>query len=232
MSIVVTSTETDFTNRFNNPITLNKKYKMALTRLETYYSIPNITSENNTFVYNNKTITLPIGTYEIAHINREIQRQLELNDDWDFINKKHYIEIGANTATLCCYIYINNSNISVKMDQSTIRTVLGFSSRVLQMGYHESDGIVNIMPVNSIMVNCDIVGGSYVNESERPVIYSFFPDANPGYKIIEIPRQLIYLPVIAPDRISTIRIWLTDQDGKLINLRGEKLTINFHLVSI
>ena len=238
MTIIVTSNKTEFTNKFAHPITLNpkKKYKMALMRLETYYSIPNITTDNNTFVYavgtELKTIILPVGSYEIKQINSEIQRQLEQNGDYDSVNKQPFIEIGANTATLCSYIRITHSNCAVLIGGSTIRTILGFTEPVsLSKGYHESDNIVNIMPVNSIMVNCDIIGGSYVNESEKPVIYSFFPNVSPGYKIVEIPRQLVYLPVIATDRIPNIRVWLTDQDGKSIDLRGEKLTINFHLVS-
>jgi hypothetical protein len=241
--IIVTSDKTEFTNRFAHPIFLNprKKYKMALMRLETYNSIPNVTQSNNEFVYTvassqTKTITLSVGSYEIKQINGEIQRQLEQNGDWDATNKQHFIEVGANTATLRCFIKI--TNCSVDIGASSIRSILGFSqfnsngdSNVLTSGYHESDGMVDIMPVNSIMVNCDIIGGSYVNETEKPVIYSFYPNVSPGYKIVEIPRKLVYLPVIATERIPNVRIWLTDQNGKLIDLRGEKLTINFHLIS-
>jgi hypothetical protein len=235
-SIVLTSNKTEFTNNFNYPVKLNanRKYKMALTRLETYNSIPNITSENNKFVYSvnsvNYTVIIPIGSYEIKQINDEIQRQM-VNNGHAAADNKYYIEIGANTATLCSYVRITNASYSVDMDLSSIKTLLGFSGGVLTSNYQESDAVVDIIPVNSIMVNCDLISGSYVNESEKPVVYSFFPNVSPGYKIVEIPRQLIYLPIIATDRIHSIRVWLTDQAGKLIDLRGEKLTIKFHLMS-
>ena len=50
----------------------------------------------------------------------------------------------------------------------------------------------------------------------------------PWQKIFEAPQNLIYLPV-TKDVISTLSVWLTDQDGELLDLRGEKLTIRFHL---
>ena len=56
----------------------------------------------------------------------------------------------------------------------------------------------------------------------------FFPDAAPGQKILEAPRDLIYLPVTV-DVISALSVWLTDQHGELLELRGEALTIRFHL---
>ena len=55
-------------------------------------------------------------------------------------------------------------------------------------------------------------------------MYRFFPNVPPGYKIIESPRFPKYLS-ISQDYIDNIRIWLTDQDGNEINLRGETLNI-------
>ena len=44
--------------------------------------------------------------------------------------------------------------------------------------------MVNILTINSILVNIDIISGSYVNGSTQTTIYSFFPDVSPGYEII------------------------------------------------
>ena len=52
--IVVTDNKTRFTTRFNPHIQLkkNKSYEIALVyNLETYYSFPNVTPENNHFSY-------------------------------------------------------------------------------------------------------------------------------------------------------------------------------------
>ena len=92
--------------------------------------------------------------------------------------------------------------------------------------------MVNILTINSILlVNIDIISGSYVNGSTQPTIYSFFPDGSTGYKIIENPHNLLYLPITS-DTIHSIRIWLIDQNGNELNLRGENLSMRFHLREI
>ena len=91
--------------------------------------------------------------------------------------------------------------------------------------------MVNILTINSTLVNIDINSGSYVNGSTQPTIYSFFPDMSPGYKIIENPHNLPYLPTTAVT-IHSITIWLTDHNGNELNLRGENLSMRFHLREI
>ena len=51
---------------------------------------------------------------------------------------------------------------------------------------------------------------------------------SPGYKIIENPHNLLYLP-ITTDTIHSITIWLTYLNGNELNLRGEYLSMRFHL---
>ena len=109
-------------------------------------------------------------------------------------------------------------------------SLLGFDSKLYTSGFNESENMVNILTVNSILpvVNIDIISGSYVNGSTQPTIYSFFPDVSLGYKIIENPHNLLYLPITA-DTIHNITIWLIDQNGNELNLRGENLSMRFHL---
>ena len=82
------------------------------------------------------------------------------------------------------------------------------------------------MSVNSILVHWNIIHSSYMRGQQAPVVYNFFPNATPGQKSLEAPHNLIYLTV---DVISTLSVCLTDQDGEHLDLRGEKLTIRFHL---
>ena len=91
--------------------------------------------------------------------------------------------------------------------------------------------MVNILTINIILVNIDIISGSYVNGFTQPTIYSFFPDVSPRYKIIVNPHNFIYLP-ITTDTIHSITIWLTDQIGNELILRGENLSMRFHLREI
>jgi len=52
-----------------------------------------------------------------------------------------------------------------------------------------------------------------------------------GYKIVYNLRNLVYLPVIL-DKINKMETVVTDQNGKQLNLRGENLTIRYHLREI
>ena len=82
--------------------------------------------------------------------------------------------------------------------------------------------------MSAILVHCNIIHSSYMRGTQAPVAYNFFPNADLGQKILEAPHNFIYLPVTV-DVISTLSVWLTDQRGELLDLRGEELIILFHL---
>jgi len=115
--------------------------------------------------------------------------------------------------------------------RNSISSILRFQIHVYKEGIHESQNVVNILSINSILVNVDVIGGSYMNGRMQNTIYSFYPNVSPGYKIVENPRNVVYLPVIL-GKISKMETVVTDQIGKQVNLRGENLTIRYHLREI
>ena len=204
-------------------------YEIALQSIETYYSFPNIDEKNNKIKVslNNGTswadLTFAIGCYEHEDINRELQRMVV-----EMGGKRDDIILTANQNT---FQTIMTNTAMVKVDfttENSIRTVLGFDSKIYGHGRHLSEQTVDIMRVNSIFVHTNVIGSAYVNGSQTPVIYSFFPDVSPGGKIIVQPAVLIYLPV-SLSVISRLTSWLTDQNNRDLNLRGEELTIKYHL---
>jgi hypothetical protein len=204
----------------------NKNYEAALLSLETYNSIPNISvGKNNIFKYYNgeswNVISLNTGAYELAAINNEIKRQLIANGDSDSA-----ISITANVSGLTSIVSIENPSYKVDFGvENSIGPVLGFEPVEIGYGYNESPNIVDIMQINSIIVNIDIIMGSYINGLPSPAIYSFYPNVAPGYKIVERPNpSLIFYPLSRHD-IRRIRVWLTDQNGNLVDLRGERITV-------
>jgi hypothetical protein len=221
---------------FNPLIQLDqsKKYEMALVSLDTYYSFPNIDTTNNNFRYSSDNgvtwfnINVPEGSYEIVDINEYIQRIMKNNGHYNTGDDEYYITIEPNNNTLKSVL---NISVNYKVDFTTansIRTVLGYNKQIYSAGYNESENIVNIISVNSLRVTSNVIGASYSNGSTENIIYSFFPNVGPGYKIIEVPVNLVYIPVTLYT-ISLIEATLTDQNGKLINLRGEELSIRFHI---
>jgi hypothetical protein len=206
----------------------NKKYEMALVSLDTYNSIPNIDETNNNFKYspdNGTTwfnVDIPEGCYEIEDINNQIQKIMKDN--------KHgaAVSVTANNNTLRTVLIIDEN---YKVDftcAKSIRSVLGFNEQMYSEGYNESENITNIMSVNSLIVTNDIVSGSYSNGETKNIIYWFTVNVGPGFKINETPTNLIYLPIML-STLSSMETKLTDQHGKLANLRGEELSIRFHV---
>ena len=62
------------------------------------------------------------------------------------------------------------------------------------------------------------------------MIHNFFPNVAPGEKIVETPKNLIYVPITL-NVISQLTLWVTDQSGEVLDLRGEELTITLHIKS-
>jgi hypothetical protein len=220
ISINLTRESSDIRTHFYPPLQLDptRRHEIALIRLETYNSIPNIDVENNVMRYEidgvSRDIIIPTGAYELAQINDVIR------------SKTTAFELRANTNTLKAIIHINHPRVKVIFTHdNSMREMLGFKSEILEgVGDHEGSGLVKILPVNSVLVNCDVVTGSYVNASQEPVLYTFFPNVPPGYKVVETPGTPIYLPV-TQTCIESMRLWLTDQERRPLNLRGETLSV-------
>ena len=102
---------------------------------------------------------------------------------------------------------------------------------MLTRGRHEAPSIVRITSVNEVVVHCNAVDGTYTKPAGSSVaqqgytLGSFYPDVPPGYKINYAPRHLNWLRVSHPE-IVRLRFWITDQDDRPIDLRGEPLTIS------
>ena len=121
--------------------------------------------------------------------------------------------------------------MTLTRQNNSINSLLGFTNKLYTSGFNESENMVNILTINSILVNINIISGRYVNRYTQTAIYSFFQDVSPGYKIIENPHNLLYLPITS-DMIHSITIWLTDQIGNELNLRGENFSMRDHLREI
>ena len=170
-------------------------------------------------------IKIPTGCYDTDSINTVLQKQLFAKGGQKKKKEEERVVLSANKNTLKCVLEIKNKKTVVDFDiDHSLRTVLGFEAKKYSnIGFYESENIVNILNVNSILIHCDIIEGSRVNGKIAPVIYSFFPDVSPGEKIIAEPNHLIYIPLkigIIPSMTS----WVTDQTGADVDLRGEELT--------
>lgn len=217
--------ESVLTSRFNPPIHLNNsklEYVMALISLETYNAIRNISSKNNQFQFgSDPPITIPNGAYEIADLNAYINSKIADN---------HIVQITANSNTFKTEIKTGQP-IDFTIPNS-VGPLLGFEKRVLD-GHktHESDWPCQIVTVNSLLIDCSITTGNYKNGEPAHTIHQFFPNVPPGFKIVETPSNVIYLPV-SVRTITDITLQILDQDGKRVNFGEEIVTVTLHLKGV
>lgn len=208
------------------PLKLSKSrnWEAALLDFTTYNSIPNIIQGvNNKFHYrsgtDDKTVELDTGSYEIDDIGRVLQEKLGSGN----------ISLKANNNLLKCEM-ISKFEVDFSKD-STVGSLLGFGKKKYQANTsHMSDNTVNIVKVEVINITCNIVQGAFKNGHDGHILHSFYPTVAPGFKIVEKPHNLIYLPLNV-SLLSDIELSVTDQDGDIIDFRGEVITARIHIRS-
>lgn len=206
------------------PIDLsNHKYEIGLIDLMTYNTIPNIEKDvNDLFHYGEDFIRIPEGSYEIENIISV------LKDSIKEIHKQVALNIKGNNNTLKTRIYCS---LPIRFDKAgSIGPLLGFEKKRLAPNmWHTSQRTANINKVDTIRVTCNIVRGSYNNGIEGHILHEFYPLVEPGYKIVEKPTTVIYLPLNITGLLHNISVRLEDQEGQLINFRDESVSLRLHL---
>lgn len=224
------------------------EYSCALLELTTYHSIPNITESNNLFLFcavrteSGENVTfaasdgisstelqefkIPTGCYEADELLDYIKKRLgDFGFSFEYTIDKNTskTKIKCNTA-----IYVGYENESTNV----MKKIFGYNTddNVLDANKEvESNDIIKIASQDVVRVECNIVSGSYVNGKSSHSIYEFATQkVDVGYKIIEQPRNLIYMPV-ATKRLNYIEISLVDQNGEPIDFRGETVTCRIHI---
>lgn len=223
------------------PITLDEGiYVLGLIDFVTYNTIPNVDESNNKFHYreNGKQVEIvfPEGSYEIEDIEKYINNHVvikEVKRPQDVSNvivkeqENSSLKISPNLNTLMCEIKWDK-DIDFAKD-NTIGSLLGFERKTLQRNMiHISDHPIDIFKVNTICIDCNLVTNSYTNSKPMHIIHMFYPTVPPGYKIIEHPTNVIYLPINSRS-IDQILLKILDQHGNLINFKKELVTIRLHL---
>lgn len=205
---------------FFPPIELQRdhQYVLGMIELSTFNSIPNIEEGNNKFYVGDKIIKIPTGSYELVDIEKYLQSQ-NIN-----------IDLKPNNNTLKCDLKCDKE-INFQPNDS-LGELLGFTKRRLPPNQvHSSDVPVKILKINSLRIECNITTDAYINNRRVHTIYEFFPQVPAGYKIVIQPSTIIYHRV-AVGAIDNLQIKIVDQDGNLVNFRGETINVRLHIKAL
>lgn len=168
-------------------------------------------------------VTIPVGSYELVDINKCLQKSLKRNGV--------VLSLEANKNTLQCEL-ICSQPINFSKPNS-IGPLLGFRRNEIlkENTFYESSSPADILKVNIIRIECDIIKGAFFNNQSSHTIHEFSPRVPPGYQIIEVPQNVIYFPVTVKS-IHALNLSVVDQRNRIINFRGETITIRLHIKKI
>lgn len=218
---------------FMPELTLNpmSNYSCALLDFTSYNSIPNvIRGKNNIFeieyALNGKTetkkITFETGSYEVSDVLSYIKSQLA--------TVKIILLYEVNVATSKVRLRFDKK---IKCTNDSVLNIIGFNKETNRIFEKNSDywneNIIKITSIDIIRIDCDIVSSSYLNGKPCHTIYQFSNcKVKPGYKFIEVPAHIVYLP-IKDKQLRSIQISIVDQDNNLIDFRGEDISCRIHI---
>ena len=144
----------------------------------------------------------------------------------------YYINFNTFLPTQQIQITLSNNYQVDFRPTNSIRSLFGFGNVLLNgNGVYASTSIVDILPSQSINVNCSIANGFNVGGKVSNVIYSFNNSTPRGYMIDEKPNPVV--PCICNNKyISGVTIWFNDENGNSINFNGEEFTIRLVIQQI
>lgn len=166
-------------------------------------------------------IEVPAGVYGFEDIARYVEKEMEAIG--------HKLTMKVDTATMKTSIDVPRDICIDFTRPNSVGNLLGFNGRICGGGEHVSERhIPNIHDLTTIRINCDLITGSFHNGIPTHTIHEFSPQVDAEYKIIEQPKNLIYLPVVRR-RINSISISTVDRSGRLIDLHGKQISCRIHI---
>lgn len=218
-TVTITGNNSILESQLYPPLNVNDDWECGLLYFSAFNSIPNVTAKNNIFSHGTKKnqLILPRGTYDFYDICNYLKNHLT---DCKVIIKPNY---NTSKCSLFCTDVVNFD------EDYSIGCLLGFPKAKLKPNiWHESETPVNIHAVSVIRIECNLIKESYINGLSSHVIHEFVPNVPHGHRFIEVPRNIVYLP-INKKNISLIIIKILDESGNYIDFRKENIQLRLHL---
>ncbi|KAF4523836.1 hypothetical protein B566_EDAN013604 [Ephemera danica] len=187
------------------PLLLNDgRYDIVFLSFDTCNTIPNVNAHNNSVHFKKgKTFKLPIGTYEIEDIKNIIKAEFH-NYDFRFL-------LLSNP---------NTFKVSIKLSDKLAKAGKDLS--------HYNDKTVDIFNVNVTDIQSNVSSGSYINVQPSHSLYFFSLKEAAGYKIRDIPTDIIYI-LLDVSFVENLILKIVDQKRRPVNFRRECITARLHI---
>ncbi len=232
----------DFTIRFDPPLTLagknadvkgsdelQQEWSVALVSWSGFNTVPNVSAvlyNNARFTYSGGgpaiNVDIPTGIYSIAQINTLIAASLLANT---YLATD--IVFAPNTSTGKIVITLA-AGFSWDLTTSNFYQLMGFE--LSQSPVTGAASVTGNLPGNlnngitAFYLRSDVVLDSAVNGRQSDVLAIYQPNVPIGKNITLDIKNPIYLRCKTNQQISSIRLYVTDDQGRAIDYNGNATT--------
>ena len=199
--LYIEKTKADETLWFKNHI--NKSNKISLISCSFYNLLFNLISEGTISGSNGDVLLrIPIGKYTITSFKDAVDKAI-------YIGKKPVsIKFENNKA-----FFIPTVNVTLN---ETLSYLLNITTKSLEAKTKHEIKIKQ--PPTAIYIHCDLIKSSQVLlETNYSQILACVVLDRVGYRVFYAPYNLLFSSINENDYISSIRLWVTDSKGTLIN---------------
>ena len=218
----------------------NKKYKCALVSLSASYSWHNIQtqSNNNLIKYSPdggitfKDILFPDGVYSYSDINSYIHTIMKENGDFTIVSDEDTFDINISFSLSTFLVTIDLSNgYQLDLNTQQFANLLGYDVGIITAPVSEGVRLPNITnSIDNILVHCSLVNGSVLNGIPTNTLFEFSTATlSRSYSFQFEPFNLSYVPMVG-GQIQTVRIYITDINGRIIDLNGIPTTYKIKIM--
>ena len=194
------------------------------------YSFYNINSSNNTLFYSvgggdSNRLTIPIGNYNVNSLLSVLKTNISSAFTITYDNIKNK------------FTFTHTTNDFMFMSSSTCLQILGFNNNITILSTSlslTSVNCVNVYNIRSIQVNSNLITYN-INKVQKNnfCILCSVPITCTPFSLIEYINRTNFKTNLFLNKISNIKIKLTDDNGNLIDLNGchYSLTLQLDVVS-
>ena len=163
-------------------------------------------------------IAFPAGVWNYRDINQHVREATVIKQQNE--DDEYPISLEFDETTFKVTITMDE-NYQLDLTTSNFYDLIGFDKNVLKDRINVGPRVPNLSQDTDILnIHCEVINQSLVDGQDSDLVYSFSTSVwKPLYSFTLEPRRVIYNPV-NKNTISSIRIYITDGKGRIIDLNG------------
>lgn len=238
----------EFVVRLEPPLRIPRGGQILPVRATSWHTSPNISAAraNNKFSYTAVApapnpgvyvLTIPDGLYSVASLQGEIANQMATNGHGTILTPA--FTFTGLVATQKVQITMTSGNLGYSIDftiANSIRDVIGFTSIVIgppvavPTTYTGANLADFPQGVNSQIVNLSIVYDGYIGGTSANALFEIPLSSTSPNSQVSSQNICAYQVPCDDGNISVLRVWLSDQSGRLIGLNNNPYSISIAIV--